>query len=150
MQRESTSDNNSQRIKHCVFTAAGDGRCRCIYCGVPTRAKAKNGCDAFKRNCKQDRIGPGAFLTTILRGLGIVDDGKCGCKHFAALMDRKGPDWCEKNMPVILDRLRQNAQHLGVPFNTWIARALVRKAIRMARQASPVHVAVDVVLPASS
>ena len=85
--------------------------------------------------------GPGTQLTRLLHWFGIRPSRGCGCKQWAALMDLRGPDWCEANMDRVLGWLRKEAAKRGeehairVPYTDTVARPLVKLAIYRARKA---------------
>jgi glycosyltransferase involved in cell wall biosynthesis len=77
--------------------------------------------------------GVGAILRRKLGWLRLAPGQSCGCKELADEMDERGPDWCATHTPEILDRMRDNAKALGVPFLRLGAAVLLRSAIREAR-----------------
>lgn len=119
-------------MSRCNFIAdATDPRIkRCPHC------KLKIVTDDPPERCYSDcggQPGAGHHLKAMFASAGIASDGKCGCEELAAMMDRKGPDWCEQNIDMILCRLRENAARRGLLFIEWGARLLVRRAISKAR-----------------
>jgi len=82
------------------------------------------------------RGGPGTELKCFLGRLGIKAGPHCECNRRAAEMDARGADWCEENTEVIVGWLRQEAARRRLPFLAPAARAIIRKAIKRARQAS--------------
>ena len=50
-----------------------------------------------------------------------------------ALMDTRGPDWCEDNIDTIAGWLREEAKHRKMPFIRYAAVKIIRRAIRKAR-----------------
>ena len=82
--------------------------------------------------------GPGCQLAKSLAWLLIRDDGKCGCKEYAAKMDAWGPAECWRRMEEIVDHLRDAAAKRGLPFIAPAARIAVARAIQAAeRDATP-------------
>ena len=88
--------------------------------------------------------GPGTELKKILDGkwfrlAGIKDlekqDKPCKCGDRADYMDKHGSDWCERNLERLAKSLRaeHRRQKIKVPFSMVIARKLIRRAIRRAR-----------------
>jgi hypothetical protein len=77
--------------------------------------------------------GPGSELAKLLRWFGVSRSKKCKCREYAAKMDRAGADWCEANIEKVVDVLRENAEKRGLPFIAFVARGMVRLAIRRAR-----------------
>lgn len=51
-------------------------------------------------------------------------------------MNANGPDWCEANLETIVGWLRESAEKQGLPFVPFVARGLVKLAIRRARRKS--------------
>ena len=49
--------------------------------------------------------GAGTELKALLAWFGQYPSSGCGCVKYAAIMDAKGLDWCESNMPTIIDWL---------------------------------------------
>lgn len=78
-------------------------------------------------------LGPGTALHRTLARFGIRESADCGCKSHAAEMDRWGPDGCEANMETILAWIRAACEHRGVMYVGFIARLLVRRAIKQSR-----------------
>lgn len=78
--------------------------------------------------------GPGTELKTILANLGIVAAPHCKCSRRAALMDKYGPEWCERNIETILGWLKEEADRRKMPFVRVAALALIKLAIRNARK----------------
>ncbi len=61
---------------------------------------------------------------------------RCKCNEHAREMDRRGPDWCERNMETILDWLETEAKTrplVGRLFSRTVARQIVQLAIGRAR-----------------
>lgn len=78
--------------------------------------------------------GPGTELTKMFRPIRVFVRKGCNCKGRAAEMDRRGCDWCEKHLDVIVGWLRQEAEASKLPFNRSLAEMLVKRAIRRARR----------------
>ena len=82
--------------------------------------------------------GPGCQLARSLAWIRIRDDGKCGCKEYAAQMDAWGPSGCWQRLEEIVDHLRDAAAKRGLPFIATAARIAVARAIQAAeREATP-------------
>lgn len=77
--------------------------------------------------------GAGTELSAILSWWGVDAEANCKCKGHARTMDLSGPDWCEANLETIVGWMREDAERRGLPFVAWLARAMVRKAIKRAR-----------------
>lgn len=80
------------------------------------------------------KAGAGTALSKALKAFGIVPTANCPCNYYAALMDAKGPDWCEENIDTIVGWLRDEAAKRGLPFVDAAGRILIRQAIKKARQ----------------
>ncbi len=78
--------------------------------------------------------GPGTELAGLLSWWGIGAEASCACKAHARQMDAAGPDWCESNTETIVGWLKEEADRRGLLFISWLARAMVRKAIKAARR----------------
>ena len=78
--------------------------------------------------------GAGHFLSRSLSWFGLKGDRNCKCRVRARLMDERGPDWCEENLPEILGWLREAAEERGLPYIDIIASRLIRNAIAAARK----------------
>lgn len=81
-----------------------------------------------------DNGGAGTELKRLLKKIGIEAVGQCQCNARAAEMDRRGPDWCEENINLIVGWLREEAERRRMPFIDAGARIVVRMAIRKARK----------------
>ena len=81
-------------------------------------------------------MGPGTELKKMLGAIGFRPDraDKCGCVSTAARMDREGADWCEDNVPWILERMQYAAKVLGVPYFERVCRWVINTAIARARR----------------
>lgn len=78
--------------------------------------------------------GPGTELKKLLALVGITATPNCSCNKRAAVMDRYGADWCEKNVDIIVGWLRQEAERRKLPFLDVVGKMLVRRAISNARK----------------
>ncbi len=79
------------------------------------------------------REKPGAELSQLLRWLRIDYTADCQCRGRAAQMDRRGCQWCEENLDTIVGWLAEGAARQGMLFSRFVARRLVKLAIRRAR-----------------
>jgi hypothetical protein len=81
--------------------------------------------------------GPGYYLKKTLAWWGVESNPDCLCNKRAEVMDRKGPDWCEKNLDKIVEWLREEhvRRKLVVPFVAPIVRRVVMRAIEKSRKA---------------
>lgn len=82
--------------------------------------------------------GVGSELKRILSGwpFYLSPSGNCSCLDTVALMNARGPDWCESGdgMAEILGVLRRSAAERGLPFLDAAGRLLVKRAIANARR----------------
>ena len=90
--------------------------------------------------CLAQKPKPGTALKHILSLMGITEKG-CRCKTVAALMDRKGVEWCQENLNRLARRMERAARRRKwlrhAPFKRWSARKLITAAIRQSvREAS--------------
>lgn len=77
----------------------------------------------------------GTILKKSLARFGIKPNAKkCRCNDHAEIMDRRGPDWCQQNKTTILKWMRAEAVKLGLPFSQTLARHLIDRAIKKAKQ----------------
>lgn len=80
--------------------------------------------------------GPGFFLKKKLRWFKIDSDPNCKCNARAEVMDRWGPDHCEKRLEKIVGWLREEAERRGsFLYSDRAARILVKSAIKASRKA---------------
>jgi hypothetical protein len=89
-----------------------------------------------ERKARRDRAsagGPGTELKNFIAWFGQRDTPGCQCKTRAAEMDRRGPDWCDKHVSIIVGWLKEAANERGLPFFELPAKILVRRAIKNAR-----------------
>ncbi len=77
--------------------------------------------------------GAGHFLSRSLSWFGLRGSKNCKCRARARLMDHRGPDWCQENVPEVLGWLREAAEERGLLFIELIAVRLVRNAILSAK-----------------
>lgn len=64
----------------------------------------------------------------------VNKDADCGCDDTAALMDRQGCEWCFKNVGAIANRIKTNANKLGLPYNRVAAMAAIRLSVFLAKR----------------
>ena len=83
----------------------------------------------------EDKLGtgPGSQLKRMLSKIGIQPSPGCQCNKRAALMDKRGADWCEEHLEEIVAWLREEAQRAHLPFVDLAGRILIRRAIKLAR-----------------
>lgn len=80
--------------------------------------------------------GAGTQLKKLLARFGIKPTPNCKCASKASMMDFKGVDWCEENVELITEWLKEEATSRGMPFLAMPARMLIRRAIANARKES--------------
>ena len=80
--------------------------------------------------------GPGHELKKLLAGwpLRIKSSSNCSCNAHARRMDEMGCDWCEANVPSIIEWMRGEAGKRKLPFVATLAKLMVRRAIHKARK----------------
>jgi hypothetical protein len=78
--------------------------------------------------------GPGTELKRLLGRIGIKAEPGCKCTARAEEMDRRGCDWCEANVPVIVGWLREEATKRSLLFLDAAGTVIVRRAISNARR----------------
>ena len=78
----------------------------------------------------------GTAIKSLLATVGIVATPDCSCNQRAAEMDRRGCDWCDENLDVIVGWLRDEAHKRKLPFVDFAGRLLVKRAISNARRAA--------------
>jgi len=82
-----------------------------------------------------DDTGPGAQLKKMLAKIGIRATPTCSCNARARYMDFMGVVWCEKNIDTIIGWLKEESDKRRLPFIEFAARALVNRAIKLAKKA---------------
>ena len=77
----------------------------------------------------------GTLLKKSLQRIGISPQPKkCKCNDHAAIMDKRGPDWCQQNETTILEWMHTEADRMHLPFSQTVARMLLRRAINKAKK----------------
>lgn len=113
----------------CYFAASCGPSCyRCLRCWQEVTTDTL----PIYATCRGYR-GAGHFLSRSLSWFGLRGSKNCKCRARAQLMNQRGPDWCEENVPEILGWLREAAEERGLPFVKAIAVRLVRNAILSAK-----------------
>lgn len=122
-----------------------DGKFQCINCGFISPVSAFRNCPRPSPSPYIDTInscdfngstyiGPGTKLKNLLNYIGIVPVGNCKCNARAKVMDIYGPDWCEKNIDMIVGWLREESSKRKLPFVQWVAKKIVMLAIRQSKK----------------
>lgn len=88
----------------------------------------------FNVETREPRHGVGHWLASMLWAIHIREKDGCGCKDYAAELDRRGPAWCRKNESLILDELQRRAGEHDYPFSRTGAAVMLRMAIWMAER----------------
>ena len=89
----------------------------------------------FKPNkLEDDPYGPGTMLHNMLKKIGIKATPNCSCLQRAIEMNKKGSEWCEQNMGIILDWLKEESQKRNIPFIRTAAKLLVQRAIKQSKK----------------
>lgn len=78
--------------------------------------------------------GPGTELKSLLGRIGIVATENCSCNAKAAVMDFHGPQWCQENVALLSEWLKEEADRRGLPYFDWAGRLLIFEAIRRAKR----------------
>lgn len=122
----------------CQFHQNGE-TLTCEQCGItlPALPAGRTYASACPGRKDPKPIGVGSILSGMLGKLGIQSSPSCKCKKRALQMDALGPDWCEKNLDVVVGWLRQEATIRKLPFLSAVARGMVRIAIWRARKRMP-------------
>ncbi len=78
--------------------------------------------------------GAGTELQNLIAKFGLKPGLNCKCSHHIRKMDQTGIEWCEQNIPTIVDWLREEAQRANLPFTEIGAKLLIKRAISNARK----------------
>lgn len=112
------------------------------WCDDPRGAAPRCG---LTPNHDRRRGGPGTELKKKLWWFGYLTKRGCKCNRHARQMDREGPDWCEQNIGLIVENLRQSYEDLPnivktfVPFVDPVVRHVVIVAIEASRSTASCH-----------
>ena len=84
-------------------------------------------------DCTPSRSGgPGSELTRLLGNFWIRYQPGCKCAERAARMNEMGPEWCRKNIDLINQWLKEEAESRGIPYFDWLGRQVILQAISAA------------------
>jgi len=133
---------------HFIATGLFPNQYRCTGCGhivVTSWPPEKIHCSCFtpttvppahhqQRKYISTDGGPGTELERLLKMFGIEASPGCSCHARAALMDHRGPEWCEQNIETIIGWLEEEAKRRRLPFIRPGARILIHRAIKAARK----------------
>lgn len=78
--------------------------------------------------------GPGTILHSMLSKLGIQTNPNCKCMAKANHMNLMGPDWCERNIDLIVSWLKEESKNRKLPFIESLAKLLVKRSISKSRK----------------
>jgi len=127
----------------CVFETIGEenGRevLRCVACGREVKVPPSMAAKTITAACGAMPVvvvplGVGYHLSATLKWLGFHDDGTCGCREFAAELDRLGPAGCRKDFRKLAKKLADKAAKKGVPFAGLAAAFALMRGIRAAER----------------
>lgn len=90
----------------------------------------------WRQNVQRAGGRPGTELKNLLGKIGILPTEKCNCNKHAALMDKHGADWCEKNIEQIIAWIADEARGRNLPFARIVVKTLIQLAIRRSRRAT--------------
>lgn len=79
-------------------------------------------------------VGAGTELKKLLKRIGITTTENCSCNKRARIMDERGIEWVEANVPTVVGWLREEAAKRRLPFVDLAGAALVKMAIRNAKR----------------
>lgn len=118
---------------NCKFEQAKPGVFVCPKCNQ-TPIETEFAADKIRRTCKivPVQAGVGMELTRLLHRVGIYHRPGCKCRKRAAMMNRKGIEWCRENIDKILGWLEEEATARGLPFVRIIGRQIIWLAVRRA------------------
>lgn len=155
-------------MSYCTCTDESAGICEARGCFLPAihkRLCREGNGEAVDRLLEQKQNpanqaagsgkGTGSIVARKLKVVGLGEAKGCGCKELAARMDRNGPDWCETNREMIVEKIvkhrGQLAEWLGfdraktfieasvfLPFFRTGAGHLLDSSIKEARESIPV------------
>lgn len=124
----------------CTFADTGDGGIKCVECGrLLPRWEGKHPiavCRGKQPEPPKPVMGPGGYLKSMLKWIGIVAKPNCACNSRARHMDAMGAAWCRQNIETILGWLREEAEQRKLPFPEASARGLVLLAISRSEKAA--------------
>jgi hypothetical protein len=83
-------------------------------------------------------FGVGSQMAYVFHWFLINATPDCPCWKYAQEYDEWGPDLCETNMDIILDRLAEESKIRKLPFNRLVANRFVLLCISRARRGRPI------------
>ncbi len=78
--------------------------------------------------------GTGTELKNLIAKFGLKPGLNCKCGQHIREMDAKGVEWCEENIKIITEWLREEAQRANLPFTEIGAKLLIKRAISNAKK----------------
>lgn len=126
--------------KICDFEVLEGSGVRCRECGrhLPdwSGKPPKAVCLGPVTQDPQQGDGPGAYLKSMLKWIGITARPGCSCNKRAKHMDDMGAEWCRQNIETILGWLKEESDRRNLPFVKEAARVLVSLAISRSEKAA--------------
>lgn len=101
----------------------------CPY--VNSEKEIETGVPEVKQNTGER---PGQELKRLIARLGFKGSAGCKCSSHTKQMDENGADWCEENIELIVGWLRDSAKKQGIPFVSFVARKIVKMAVKRSRK----------------
>lgn len=109
---------------------------------IETRLKEKLGSNIgatlrslFPKTLEENPNGPGTILSKMISSLGIKSSPTCSCRRHALEMNDRGIEWCEQNIPTIIEWLKEESSKRKIPFIESVAVLVVKRAIRQSKRA---------------
>jgi hypothetical protein len=81
-----------------------------------------------------DPAGAGTQLKKLLAKVGITSTENCSCNARAKLMNERGLEWCEQNIPEIIGWLKEEAAKRKLPFLSLAGKIIIQRAIKIAKK----------------
>jgi hypothetical protein len=88
----------------------------------------------FPKTLEENPNGPGTILTNMISSIGIKSSPTCSCRRHALEMNEKGPEWCEQNLGVILQWLKEESNKRHLPYVESVASIVVKRAINTSKR----------------
>lgn len=101
---------------NCDFEIMQIGKRRLLRCRICRREVLTKSTGHVRAVCGAPRPppGPGSMLARILAELGVKPTKKCGCKKFAAKMDRLGVEGCQARRIELARALQEKSGEFGL------------------------------------
>lgn len=91
----------------------------------------------FPKTLEENPNGTGSILAGMIHSLGIKMTSNCSCRRHALEMNDKGPEWCERNIDMILSWLEEESKKRSIPFVKPVAKMMVQRAISVSKKLLP-------------